>query len=159
MARRAPLTVPSELEKDGHTFLHYRSVEADAKRTKEGARDRLKGWLTLKNAVGKFVNGEEDENGNRIAPFTVAGMRIVAQKKTPTPYIDLEATEALLREKGGDALYDLVFKRKVVREFDEDQLFILHQQGAITDAELDALEVTGESSYSLVVVAADEGGE
>lgn len=154
--RRAALVVPDELEKQAHTFLHYREVGADAERRKNAARDSLKGWATLKNAVGKFVNGEEDENGNRILPWTINGKRIVAQRKVPAAYIDLEKTEALLRAKDPTGrLYDIVFKREVVRTFTEDELYVLHAQGVLSDEELDGLEVQGEPSYSLVVVDAE----
>lgn len=155
MSRSSAPVIPDKLEQDVHLFLHYREVESEAKREKDGARDRLKGWVTLKNAAGKFVNGEEDENGNRVLPWTVGGRKLVAQKKTPAPFIDLDAAEALLRDKGGQALYDVVFKRKVIREFDEDELFLLNQKGVITDEELDSLEVQGDPSYSLVVVSDD----
>lgn len=152
MARRSAPYVPPALEQAAHTFLYYRDTKADATREWETARDQIKGWATLTNAAGRFVNGDEDENGNRILPWTINGKKLVAQRKAPAPYIDLDKAEALLREKGGDALYDIVFKRKVVREFDEGALFVLNQQGHITDDELDALEVQGEASYSLVVV-------
>lgn len=150
MGRRAPL-VPSALEQAAHKFLHYRDVKSDATREWEAARDQIKGWATLKNAVGNFVNGEEDENGNRILPWTINGKRLVAQRKMPAPETDLDKVEKLLREKGGQGLYDQVFKRKVIREFDENALFVLHQLGYFTDEEMDALEVQGEPSYSLVV--------
>lgn len=155
MARRSLiLSMPSEVEQDEHTFLHYRDVEAKAKAKKEAARDRIKSLLTHKNAAGRFIYGEEDENGNRSFDHVIDGVKVVAQRKVPTPTIDLEAAEALLREKGGEALYDLVFKREVVRVFSEDDLFLLNQQGIVSDAELDALEVTGEATYALVVVDA-----
>lgn len=152
MARRAPLEVPSDLEKSAHSFLYYREEEARAKAKKEAARNQLKGWAILKDAAGRFVNCEEDENGNRILPFEINGKKIVAQKSTPAAYIDMDETERLLREKDPTGrLYDLVFKRKVIREFAEDELFLLNQQGVISDDELDALEVQSEPSYSLVV--------
>lgn len=153
MARRAPLVVPSELERDGMTFLHFRSVEKAAGEKKEAARDRIKGWLTLKNANGQFVNGEEDGEGNRVLPATINGQKIVAQRKSPAPYIDMDAAEKLLRELDPTGvLYDKVFKRTVERVFHEDELFVLNQMGVVSDEALDALEVQGEPSYSLVVV-------
>lgn len=152
MPRR--VAVPSGLEQAAHVFLHQRDRAAEAGTARDDARDQIKDWLTHTNAAGRFTNGEEDANGNRILPFTVAGKRIIAQRRVPTPTIDLDAAEKLLREKGGDALYDVVFKRQVVRTFDEDELFRLNQQGVITDDELDALEVTGDPSYALVVADA-----
>ena len=153
MARRS--VMPSGLEQAAHVFLHQRDRATEAGRARDDARDQIKDWLTHTNAVGNFTNGDEDENGNRILPFTVAGKRIIAQRRVPAPTIDLDAAEKLLREKGGEALYDVVFKREVVRTFDEDELFALNQKGVISDEELDALEVTGDASYALVVSDAE----
>lgn len=153
--RRLP--PPTDLGRAAHEFLYNRSVEAQATPLKNTARDLIKGWLTLKDQLGRFANGRVDENGHRYLdfdqPLTIGGETytgIQAQRKTSAA-IDLEKTEALLREKGGDALYDVVFKREVIRTFDEDELFLLHQKGVISDEELDALETESES-YSLVPV-------
>lgn len=153
---RRQLAVPSELEQQVHTFLHNREAEANAQARKNAARDILKGWGTLKDATGKFVNGEEDDTGNRMLPWTVNGKQLLLQKKSPAPYIDMDATEKLLRELDPTGvLYDKVFKRTVIREFHEDELFVLNQTGVISDEALDALEVQGDPSYSLTVVDAE----
>jgi hypothetical protein len=148
---------PTDLGKAAHEFLFYRDTEAKATPIKNAARDLIKGWLTLKDQLGRFPNGRVDENGHRYLDFDqplvigdVTYTGIQAQRKTSAS-IDLEAAEKLLREKGGEALYDVVFKRQVVREFDEDELFVLHQQGVLTDDELDSLETETES-YALVPV-------
>ena len=157
MRRRLP--PPSDLVKAAHEFLFERGNATQAEAAKNGARDILKGWLTMKDANGQRQNGRADENGHRYydfdQPLTIGDVTytgIQAQRKT-TASIDLVATEELLREKGGDNLYDLVFKRKVIREFDEDALFTLHQKGALSDDELDSLE-TEDESFSLVPVKA-----
>lgn len=157
MSRR--LQVPDEIGKAVHEFLYYRDVETKAAPVKNKARDFIKGWLTLKNAVGKFVNGREDENGHRYydlpEPLTIGEatyVAIQAQRKTSSS-IDLDKTEELLKSKGGSA-YDIVFKPVVERRFDEDALFALNQRGVITDEELDSLEVIS-TSYSLVPVKGD----
>lgn len=155
MTRR--LSPPSDLGRAAHEFLYNRDIEATAIPIKNKARDLLKGWLTLKDQLGRFANGRVDENGHRYLdfdqPLTIGDVTytgIQAQRKTSTS-IDLEAAEKLLREKGGEALYDLVFKREVVRTFDEDELFVLHQKGVLNDEELDGLETETES-YALVPV-------
>lgn len=154
MSRRVLRDFPSEVEQDEQIFLHYRAMESSAAAKKNAARDRVKALLIHQDAAGRFVYGEEDENGNRTFGHVINGMKVVAQRKVPAPVIDLEATEKLLREKGGQALYDVVFKREVVRKFSEEDLFVLNQQGAITDEELDALEVQGAATYALVAVDA-----
>lgn len=152
MARR--LSAPTDLEKSVHEFLFNRDAVATAEPAKNKARDVIKGWLTVKNAVGKMTNGRVDENGHRFLdfeqPLTVNDVTytgIKAERKTSTS-IDLEAAEELARDKG---LYDKIFKRTVIRVFDEDALFLASQKGLISEDELDALAVESES-FSLVVV-------
>lgn len=150
---------PTDLGKAAHEFIYNRDVAADAGKAKDKARDLIKGWLTLVNQVGKMPNGREDENGHRYLdfdhPLTIGDQTykgIKAQRSNPTPYIDLDAAANLLSDKGPE-FYDQVFKRKVVREFDGDELYVLNQKGIISDEELDSLEVLGKPSYSLIPVA------
>lgn len=148
----------SDLEKSAHEFLHYRDTTASAEKVRDRAKAVLKGWLTLRNKAGEMVNGDVDENGNRTLyfdePLTIGEATytgVQAQKKEPTPAIDLDAAETLLKGKGSEA-YDKVFKRRVIREFDEDALLVLNQKGVLSDNELDGLLVTGDPTYALVVV-------
>lgn len=155
---RRPLGPPDELIIAAHEFINYRDTAAEAVKLKDKKRDILKGWLTMKNAAHKFVNGRVDSDGHRYfdfaAPLTIGEYTykaVVAQRKTSS-YLDEDAAEVLLKSKG-DSSYDLVFKRKVVREFDGDELYVLNQKGVITDDELDKLTVE-EESYSLTTVKA-----
>jgi hypothetical protein len=158
VTRRRSAVLPDELTIAAHEFIYNRATEASATRVKNTKRDLLKGWLTMKNALGKFVNGRVDENGHRYfdfaEPITIGDetyKAIVAQRKTSS-YIDEAAVEEFLKAKG-DSSYDLVFKREVVRVFNEEALYVLNQKGVITDDELDALTVEDES-YSLTTVKA-----
>jgi hypothetical protein len=159
MARRE-MAVPTDQDRSAQQFIYYRDEETDAKARKEHERDKLKGWLTLQAQNGKFLHGREDENGHRYLDFdrpitigetTYTG--VVAQKKLPTPYIDLDAVEGLLNELDPEGkLYDMVFERVIERRFNEDKLYVLNQRGVISDEQMDALEVQGDPSYSLTVV-------
>jgi hypothetical protein len=158
MARRT-MAPPTDLGKASHEFIYHRDVAADATKVKDKARDLIKGWLTLVNQAGKMPNGREDSDGHRYLDFdhpltigdkTYTGIK--AQLSRPTPYIDLDAAAKLLESKGTE-FYDQVFKRKVIREFDGDELYVLNQKGIVSDDELDALEVQGKPSYSLIPVA------
>jgi hypothetical protein len=158
VTRRRPLAPPDELTIAAHEFINFRQAESDVSKAKNRKRDLLKGWLTMKNALGKFVNGRVDENGHRYfdfaEPLTIGDetyTAIVAQRKTSS-YLDEDAAAELLKSKG-DSSYDMVFKRVVVREFNEDALYVLNQKGVITDDELDELTVE-EESYSLTTVKA-----
>jgi hypothetical protein len=150
---------PADLSRAAQTFMFWRGEETHASKTKEDARDIIKGWLTLKNAAGKYVNGRVDENGHRYydlpEPVTIGDVTytaIQAQRKT-TSSLDLEEVERLLRKKGGEKLYDLVFKREVIRVFHEDELFVLLQKGVVTEDEMDAL-TSEDESFALVPVKA-----
>lgn len=157
----------TDLEKSAHEFLHYRDTTASGEKVRDRAKAVLKAWLTLKSAAGKMVNGDVDENGNRTLyfdePLTIGETTytgVQAQKKEATPAIDIDAAKELLLAKGAnasgegrdDVYYDKVFKRRVIREFDEDALLVLNQKGVVSDDELDALLVSGEPTYALVVV-------
>lgn len=148
----------SELEKAAHEFLFRRHRASEEEARKNTARDTLKEWLTLRTDAGKMPNGDVDDKGNRTLYFDdplvigdVCFTGIQAQRKESAPAIDLEAAEELLRAKG-EQHYDQVFKRKVVREFDEDALYTLNQKGLVTDDELDDLLKIGEPTYALVAV-------
>lgn len=158
MARRRNLSPPDELLRASHNLLFHRDEAKRAADVQKKARDLLHGWLTARDANGKLVNGRTDENGHRYYDFdeplsindkTYAGIQ--AQRKVSS-YIDTDAAEALLKSKGGSA-YDVVFKRVVIREFDEEALFALQQKGVISEAELDDLVVSDES-FSIVPVKA-----
>jgi hypothetical protein len=158
VTRRRSAVLPDELTIAAHEFIYNRAAEATATRVKNTKRDMLKGWLTMKNALGKFVNGRVDENGHRHfdfkEPLTIGDETytgIVAQRKTSSR-IDLEAVEEALKAKG-DSSYDLVFKRQVIREFDEEALYVLNQKGVVSDEELDSFTIEDES-YSLTTVKA-----
>lgn len=148
----------SELEKAAHTFLFNREESGRTDGLRDGAKSILKGWLTLKNAAGKMVNGEVDDKGNRTLffdePLTIGDKTytgVQAQRKEPAQFVDEDAAEALLKSKG-QRYYDAVFKRKVIRVFSEDDLYVLNQKGIVTDEELDSLLKSGDPSYALVVV-------
>jgi hypothetical protein len=127
-------------------FLHNRAEEEEVTRVKNRYRDVLRNWL--------MQDGREDENGHRHldfdSPLTIGGKAwsgITAQRRISAS-IDLDKVEALVRARG---LYDQVFPEVRIRQFKEDVLYILNQQGKITDAELDAL-ITENVSFAIVPV-------
>ena len=148
--------VPGPHMQDVHTFLYYRDETVSAGRLKDSARDKIKAWLTARDDNGKLLNGRVDENGHRFfdlpEPLTINGVTytaIQAQRKTSSS-IDLDAAESLLKAKGSE-YYDQVFRAVVVRQFSEDDLFILNQTGVLSDEELDALE-TEDETFALTAV-------
>lgn len=148
----------SELKKTAHTFLFNRGRAEDYGKIRDEAKAFLKDWFLAVNTSGRMVNGEVDDKGNRTLwfddPLTIGDVTytgVQAQRKEPTPVIDTDAAADLLREKGSE-FYEQVFKRQVTRVFSEDDLYTLNQEGVVTDDELDALLVVGNTSYAIVVV-------
>lgn len=134
--------------REAHSFLYNRSEEEKFKRSKEKSRDALKKYL--------LEFGEEDESGHRRLDFE-SDMTIVdksysgvmAQRRL-TASIDTDSVEEDLKRLGPE-FYDRVFKPKIVREFDENELYVLNQEGIVPDAKLDSW-ITEQVTYAIVPV-------
>jgi hypothetical protein len=129
-----------------HGFLFNRAEQERTGKSRDSYRNLLREIL--------MEDGREDENGHRWLDFeeelTVEGKTykaICAQRRISSS-IDLDATESLSKELN---LYDEVFPVKEVRQFDEDKLYALNQQGKITDAQLDSL-ITEVETFAIVPV-------
>jgi hypothetical protein len=98
----------------------------------------------LRDEISTFVdaNGETDEKGSKFwrlpAPVDVNGQTFteVKRERRVSVGLDEEATETLLHTKG---LKDRVFKEVTTTVLDQDELYVLQQEGLITEEELDAL--------------------
>lgn len=145
--------VPDDLTKAVHEFVYNRGLETESKARKERARDKLKRFLTVKED-GEFVNGREDENGHRYLDLESAIpdgddlIESIRATRNVSSSIDLDLCADVLQSRG---LYDRVFKRVVIRQFDEHELYALNQQGLISDEELDSM-ITEAITYSLTAV-------
>ncbi|MFF1701307.1 hypothetical protein [Streptomyces sp. NPDC058252] len=104
----------------------------------------------LRDEVSAFVdaNGETDEKGSKFwklpAAIEVNGQKFIEVKRERRTSISLdeEAVEELVNRKG---IRDRVFKEITTTVLDQDELYVLNQEGLIDDAELDALFVEKES--------------
>jgi Ser-tRNA(Ala) deacylase AlaX len=132
---RRTVAPPADLARSAQTFLFWRGEESNATTTKNNARDILNRYYDLPEPV-------------TIGDVTYTAIQ--AQRKV-TPSIDEDAVAELLRKKGGERLYDVVFKREVIRVFDEDALFVLLQKGLISEEEMNAFTVEAVS-YALTAV-------
>lgn len=136
-----------------HQYLFWRDEAARANREKARATavagDRKANWI--KDYV--LANGEKEgkdvvllfDEPLTIGDVTYRGFK--AQASTPHPYMEEDEVLELVRAKG---LADRVIKTIEVVDF--DQLYVLNQEGAITDAELDGLMHQDEPTYSLEVI-------
>jgi hypothetical protein len=129
-----------------HGFLFNRAEQERTGKSRDSYRNLLREVI--------MEDGREDENGHRWLDFeedlTVEGKTykaICAQRRISSS-IDLDATESLSKELN---LYDEVFPVKEVRQFDEDRLYALNQQGKITDEQLDSL-ITEVETFAIVPV-------
>jgi hypothetical protein len=106
----------------------------------------------LRDEISAFVDatGETDEKGSKFwklpAPIEVNGQRFteVKREKRTSVGLDEDAVETLVNEKG---IRDRVYKEVTTTVLDQDELYVLNQEGVISDEELDAL-FTENISYA-----------
>jgi hypothetical protein len=139
-----------------HQYLFQRDIENKAAKAKAQAVavPGEKGGNLLKDYVA--ANGEETAEGHlewyfdepvTIGDETYKGLR--NQRKPGEPLLDEERAEELLTKLG---LRDEVIKEVTVEVADWQQLYVLNQEGKLTDEQLDSLFDEPEPSYSLVVI-------
>lgn len=143
-----------QIMRAAHQYLLYRDQEAAAKKLKDKATKAPGGGNLIKDYIAE--NGEENSDGHvdflfeeplAIGSATYRGLR--NQKTQPAPLLVEDRAEVLLKELG---LLARVAKEVTVTVWDWDELYVLNQQGKITDDQLDALFDTPDPTYSLVVI-------
>lgn len=136
----------SDIEQAKQAFLYYRDVEADAKNKKDKARS------SLKNHVAE--NGDTDSDGHirwLFEPVTINGVTyngLMNQRRVSTR-IDEERAIALAKKAG---VLEQITSYEPVYDF--DQLYVLNQEGRISDEELDSIVEVAES-YALIPIKED----
>src|ERR1700761_1025668 len=130
-----------------HSFLFSRKQQANYADRRPSSRDVLLERLLTQDEGGQFYT---DENGHKYydfpSPVTIEGVKykgVAAQRRTSSE-IDIGATEHLLRQIGQEA-FDRVFRKVTVRQFQEDELYLMNQEGAVSDDQLDSLLVEHET--------------
>jgi hypothetical protein len=106
----------------------------------------------LRDEISAYVDasGETDEKGSKFwdlpAPIEVNGQKFVSVKREKRTSIGLDedAVDNLVNTKG---IRDRVFKEVTTTVLDQDELYVLNQEGLISDEELDAL-FTENVSYA-----------
>lgn len=106
----------------------------------------------LRDEISAYVDaaGETDEKGNKFwklpTPIEVNGQTFteVKREKRTSIGLDEDAVDTLVNEKG---VRDRVYKEVTTTVLDQDELYVLNQEGVITDEELDAL-FTEKVSYA-----------
>ena len=150
----------SDVFKDAQRYLHTRVASLEQNRTFEAAKKPVKQWLE--------ANGTEDDDGNKTYTFprniTAVDEKVysgVMLRKAvgAATMDDKEVRELLLKvgvrkAKNQTALEQRVFR--TVEVLDMDEVYVLQQEGLITEEELRGLLHYPKPSYSLWPVEAAE---
>jgi hypothetical protein len=140
----------SQILRTAHQYLFYRDQEAQAKKLKAAAYDPRK-----QTALRDYVAANGEPNGDHRdwlfpEPFTIGTQTYLGLRNqaSPSTFMDEEKAQELVVAKG---LRARVVKEVTTEVWDYDELYVLNQQGVITDDEIDSLMVT-DISHSLVVI-------
>jgi hypothetical protein len=98
----------------------------------------------LRDEISVYVDnvGEVDEKGSKFwtlpTPVEVNGQKFteVKRERRVSVGLDEEAVEALVTSKG---IRDRVFKQVTTEVLDQQELYVLNQEGLLSDDELDSL--------------------
>jgi hypothetical protein len=131
-----------------HQFLFYRDEQASAEKSRGQFAATLKSYI--------FEEGEETPEGHLEVlfpePLNIGGVRYLGlrnQRTNPAPLLDEDRAQELLDQLG---LRDRVAEEVTVTQWNWDELYVLNQQGLITDEQLDSLFDEPEPKWSLVVI-------
>jgi hypothetical protein len=121
-------------------FLALKFQETDIVTRKNKLRDEV--------AAHVDATGDVDEKGSKFwkldPPIEINGQKFteVKRERRVSVSLDEEKVETLVTSKG---IRDRVFKQVTQEVLDQDELYVLNQEGVITDAELDGLFSENES--------------
>ena len=148
MGRAVRGSVP-QIMRTAHQYLHWRDEEARARREKEKAGGKQ--GQTIKD----YIASHGEPNGDHLdwlfdEPVTIGGETFLGMRRQASSdeYMDEELAQELVERKG---LRDRVVREVTVEVWDYDELYVLNQEGLVTNAEIDSL-MTTETKYSLVVI-------
>ena len=148
--------------RDAQTYIHQRVQSLDTNRYFESTKKPVKQWLE--------TNGEEDDDGNKVyqfpSPIKAVDDKVYSgvmlRKSVGSAFMDEKEVMALIASHDSSqpphltpgAIYDRVFKQ--VRVMDMDEVYVLQQEGIITEDELRSLLHYPKPSYSLWPVEATD---
>jgi hypothetical protein len=121
-------------------FLALKFQEADIVTRKNKLRDDISAHVD--------ANGETDEKGSKFwrlpQPIEVNGQTFteVKRERRVSQSLDEEKTDELVTAKG---VRDRVFKTVEMEVLDQDELYVLNQEGILSDEEIDGLWVENVS--------------
>jgi len=153
--------IPSQPFRDAQLYLWTRSEHLSCGCLKKynAAGKKVKDWLALRDESGRFLHGETDDAGNQVfwfpKPITAADQveyaGVMLKARPGSAFFDEEEVVEFARRKG---LAERIIK--TVEVVDEEQLYVLYQEGEITERELRELTHYPEPTYQLWPVRTQE---
>lgn len=152
-------TLVADITRRAHEFLFFRDDESEAKKKKETARNAIKEYFE------KASKAREDENGHKYLdfdePIQINGVRYkgLQNQRKVSSGIDVDLVEAWFDNPANDpgyyrqSLKERVFKPVTTIEFDQDELYVLNQEGILPDDVLDSF-MAQNVTWSLTAVKA-----
>lgn len=147
--------VPAQIFRDAQTYLHWRVESSGVTKKFEASKKNVREYLKK--------HGEPDDEGNICYYFprviTAANDLLYAGvmlKRAPgSSYMVDSEVKALLKERDLDQKdYERVVYE--VEHVDADMLYVLQQEGKISESDLRGLQHEAEPSYSLWPIEAEE---
>lgn len=114
----------------------------------------------LKGELMTFLAGygEPDDKGHRVFefqnPIVIGGqsMKGIKRERRVSVGLDEEKAAEIITEKGDDVVRR-VYKEVVETVLDQEEIYVLHQEGVISEEEIDAMFVERESFAFIPVKA------
>lgn len=158
--RRRSARPVGEIFRLSQRYLYLREVKLDAEKQFSAAARPVRAWLNDTDDDGAYLHGETDADGNRICRFdqSVPGADgkmyagVMLRRTQGLPTFDEEEVLEFARS-------DPKIAKRVIKTIeipDLEQLYVLQQEGVITEAELRGLMHTPAPSYALWPVEASE---
>lgn len=136
----------NSMQRQAMTYLHLRANKLAAERAFNASARPLKKWLT--------ENGEEDADGNLIFkfPFPISGedgkdyAGVMLRRQQGPSTFDEDEVRAFAERKGFGYQARLI---KLVEVVDLDELYVMQQEGKISEEELRGLMHAPDPTYAL----------
>jgi hypothetical protein len=150
-----------DIFREAQRYLHLRTEKLAAERKFKAASDPVRKWLNAKNAAGGWLNGTEDDEGNRVLYFDRAVTStdgkiydgVMLRRAQAAATFDSDEVLAFARTLRTSLQVRLI---KTIEVPDLDELYVLQQKGEITEKQLRSLMHEPAPTYSLWPLEATE---
>lgn len=160
--RRRGFSQADEIFRLSQRYLYLRAAKLAAEKSFSAAARPVKAWLAETDEDDKYLHGEQDADGNRIFRFSqlIPGdgkyyEGVMLRRTQGLPFFDPdEVLEFARRQPPSSGVATRVIRTIEVPDLEE--LYVLQQEGVITEAELRSLMHTPDPTYALWPMEAAE---